>query len=468
MSDSVENTETKKEKKENPGRVGFVRNLLWQSRSSAMSVNVLMMGFLTIYCTDTLKIPPALVGTLLMVSKIFDGFTDATAGFIVDRTNTRFGRGRPYEFAIIGVWLCTWLMFSCSPEWALTAKCAWVLSMYILVNAVWATLLNACATPYTVRAFARPEQWVTLSTYGSLVTMLFAVGFNISFPIAMASLATSAKGWSALVGIFALPLGAIGMLRFFFIKETVVIKDKSGSASASGEKLQVKDVISALKVNPYIFIILILSVSFSLITNMGVNIYYFTYIVKDIGKMGLLAASNIIVLPMMFVFPAIIRKFSVPKLIGVGLLVTMLGYIINFFAWDNMPLLMAGSILMGAGNVPIAMLVGLLIMECADYNEWKKEARLEGTMGSLNGLASKVGAAVGTGLLGVLLTASGYSGSVETALPATITLIRMLYSLIPAALYIVLFIILQFYKLGKLMPQIRKENEASRAAASAG
>ena len=468
MSDSTEKVEAKKEKKENPGRVGFVRNLWWQSRGASLGVNALMMGFLTIYCTDTLKIPPALVGTMLMVSKIFDGFTDATVGFIVDRTNTRLGRGRPYEFAIIGVWLCTWLMFSCSPEWALTAKCAWVLSMYVLVNAVWATFLNACATPYTVRAFPRPEQWVTLSTYGSLVSMVFAVGFNISFPMAMGSLATSARGWSTLVGIFALPLGAIGMLRFIFIKETVVIKDKGGSGFTSGEKLQVKDVISALKVNPYIFIILILTFSFNFLLNMGVNIYYFTYIVKDVGKMGLLAATQIIILPLMFVFPALIRKFSVPKLIGAGLLVTMLGYIVNFFAWDNVPLLIAGTILIGAGNVPISMLVGLLIIDCADYNEWKKQARLEGTMGSLNGLASKIGAAVGTGLLGILLTSTGYSGSVETALPSTITLIRMLYSLIPAALYIVLFIILQFYKLGKLMPQIRKENEANRAAASAG
>jgi Na+/melibiose symporter-like transporter len=292
--------------------------------------------------------------------------------------------------------------------------------------------------------------------------MVFAVAFNISFPMAMGALATSAQGWSALVGIFAIPLAAIGILRFIFIKETVVIKDKTGSASA--EKLQVKDVVSALKVNPYIFIILILTFSFNIITNMGVNIYYFTYIVHDVGKMGSLAATQIIFLPLMFVFPAIIRKFSVIKLMGAGLLVCILGYIINYFALDNMALLIAGAILTGGGVVPIAMLVGLLIIDCADYNEWKKEARLEGTLGSLNGLASKIGAAAGAGLLGVLLASTGYSGSVETAATATITMLRMLYRLIPAALYVVVFILLRFYKLDKFMPQIRKENEVNRAA----
>lgn len=466
MSDSIEDAKAKKEKKENPGKVGFVRNLWWQSRGASLGVNTLIMGFLTIYCTDTLKISPVLVGTMLMVSKIFDGFTDAAAGFLVDNTNTRLGRGRPYEFAIIGVWFCTWLMFSCSPEWDLFAKCAWILSMYVLVNAVWATLLTASQTPYTVRAFKRQEQYVTLSTYGSLVSIVFAVAFNISFPMAMGALATSARGWSTLVGIFALPLGAIGMLRFIFIKETVVIKDKKGSDPNSSEKLRVKDVISTLKVNPYVFIILILSFSFNIITNMGVNIYYFTYIVRDVGKMGLLAATQIIILPLMFVFPAIIRKFSVSKLIGAGILVLVLGYIINFFALDNMTLLIAGAILIGAGSIPIAMLVGLLIIDCAEYNEWKKKARLEGTMSSLNGFATKIGSAAGAGVLGVLLASSGYSGAVETALPATVTMIRMLFSLIPAALYVVLFVIMRFYKLEKLMPQIRKENEANRTAAA--
>ncbi|MDR2417663.1 MAG: MFS transporter [Treponema sp.] len=466
MADSNENTEAKKEKKENPGKVGFVRNLWWQSRGASLGVNTLMMGWLSIYCTDTLKISPALVGTMLMASKIFDGFTDPIAGFIVDNTNTRLGRGRPYEFAIIGAWLCTWLMFTGSPEWSMFAKCAWVFSMYVLVNSVWSTLLNANSTPYIVRAFGRQEQIVTLSTYGGLVSMVFAVAFNISFPMAMGALATSARGWSTLVAIFAIPLGAIGMLRFIFIKETIVIKNKIGSASV--EKLRVKDVVSALKVNPYIFIILILTFTFNIITNMGVGIYYFTYIVNNVGSMGVLAATQIVILPLMFVFPVIIRKFSVIKLMGAGLLVTIVGYVVNYFAQDNMALLITGGLLTGAGVVPIAMLVGLLIIDCAEYNEWKKEARLEGTMGALNGLAGKVGAAAGAGLLGALLASTGYSGSVETAAPTTITTIRMLYSLIPAGIYAVVFMLLRLYKLDKIMPQVRKENAASRQAAAQG
>lgn len=72
-----------------------------------------MLGYATFYCTDVLQLAPALVGTLFMVSKIFDSFTDIVAGFIVDRTQTRWGKGRPYEIFMLFLWLSTWLLFSC-------------------------------------------------------------------------------------------------------------------------------------------------------------------------------------------------------------------------------------------------------------------------------------------------------------------------------------------------------------------
>ena len=54
-----------------------------------------------------------------------------------------------------------------------------------------------------------------------------------------------------------------------------------------------------------------------------------------------------------------------------------------------MALLTVGGILTGAGTVPASMLVGLVLIECGDYNEWKGIHRMDGTMGSINGLASK-------------------------------------------------------------------------------
>lgn len=448
-------------KPERPGKVGAGRMLLWQSNSIAVGCNVLVLGFLSIYATDTLKVPAALVGTLLLVAKVADAITALLFGYIVDKTNTRWGRARPYQWCIVGLWLCTWLMFSASPEWELAAKAAWILVMYIMVTAVFMTFLNASGPVYLVRAFPRSEQHLAIQSYGSIVPMLFAVAFNISFPIAMGQLATSASGWSALLGIYALPLVAIGLLRFFTIKETV------DADVTTGEKLHLKDVMLALRSNGAVFVLGILLLVFNLVTNMGVGVYYFTHIVHNVGLMGAVAAIQIVAIPLAFVFPSFVRRFSIRTLITVGLAVTAAGYLLAFFALDNFAIIAVSQILVGAGNVPLSMLSMLMILECADYNEWKGIPRMEGTISGLTSFATMLGAALGSGIMGWLLGMSGYTGDAATMPDSSIFMIRLLFSLIPMALYLVLIVVLRFYKLTDILPRIRQENADRRAAAEA-
>ena len=103
-----------KKTKDPSEKLGFGNLLAWNSRMVSTSIMVLLMGFLMAYCTDTLGITPAYVSIILVASKLLDGVTDAFAGFIVDRTKTKWGKARPYELYIILLWVATWLMFSCT------------------------------------------------------------------------------------------------------------------------------------------------------------------------------------------------------------------------------------------------------------------------------------------------------------------------------------------------------------------
>ena len=216
-----------KQRQKNPKAVGVGRMFAWQSRAVSQGCALMAVGFLSIYCTDTLNLDPKLVAGLLVVSKLLDGVTDIIAGYIVDKTDTKWGRGRPYELCILGMWLCTWLMFSCPPSFSIVVKCAWVICMYALVNSVFYTFLNANNTVYMVRAFCYEEQFVAINSYGSIISMLGVVAFNVFFPMAMGRIATSASGWSLLMAMIAIPLALIGMMRFIFIKETVDVDAKN-------------------------------------------------------------------------------------------------------------------------------------------------------------------------------------------------------------------------------------------------
>lgn len=448
----------KQAKKKEKGHVPFGKLVAWSLRSGSTGVCMMIIGYLSIFCTDTLGVPAASVGVLLLASKFLDGITDLFAGYIVDRTNTKWGKGRPYEWCVVGMWISTLLLYMTPAQFSTPAKLVWIFIMYALANSVFYTFLNANATVYMVRAFNGQKEYVELSSYGGLITMLLVVVFNVLFPIAMGTLATSQRGWIQLVLIFMIPMVILGMMRFFVVKEV-----NNVDVEAHGEKVSFKDVFKVLGNNPYIYIIAIGTLVLNIITNMGVNVYYFTHIVGNVSLMSVLAITQVVALPLMFVLPTILNKTTVVNVIKVGILVTITGYMINFFAGSNLALLVIGNILTGAGVVPLSMLGGLLIIECADYNEYKGMRRLEGSLSSVNGFASKVGAGVGSGLLGILIGAAGYDGTLSVQPTSALTMIRGLYSWIPAAMYVVVFIAFSLYRLGKKIPEIRKVNEERRA-----
>ena len=439
--------------------LGMGQLLLWSSRNVSTAIVVLITGYLMIYCTDTLKVPALGVSAILVGSKALDGVTDMVVGFIVDRTKTRWGKGRPYEVFIIGSWLCTWLMFSCPEQLSTAMKYVWIFVMYALVNSVCNTFLNASMTPYIVRAYTQP-QIVKQTSYGSIVSMLSAVVFNVTFPGLMAQYAVSHTGWSALVGIFALPLAAIGLLRMIFVKE----KYDVDVTAAQEEPLRVRDILVVLRKNKYILLIAMTSFIFNFVCNMGVGVYFYKYIVGNVGLMGIAAAAQVVAIPLALLFPKLIARFSVVKLMIAGFFVSAFGYFLMFFAAHNLPLLMVAAIFQGAGTIPVSMLISLVIIDCANFNEWKGIHRMEGTMSSINGLGGKIGAALGAGALGLLLDLSGYSAVTETMPQSALTMIHLLMSFIPMVLYILSGLSLFLYKLDKLMPQINAENAARREA----
>lgn len=60
-------------------------------------VYAFLTSFVMVYLTDTVRLTAGIVGTLIAVSKIFDGFTDIFFGSMIDKTHTRLGKARPVD-----------------------------------------------------------------------------------------------------------------------------------------------------------------------------------------------------------------------------------------------------------------------------------------------------------------------------------------------------------------------------------
>ena len=442
------------------------RFFAWKSRDISLGCQVIILGYLSIYASTVLGMPVALVGGLMMGSKIIDAFTDLFAGFIVDNTNTKLGKARPYELCILGGWISTILLFCCPPAWSMAAKSVWLFCMYALTCSIFQTFLYACAQPYTVRAWKNRDQIIKLASYGGIVTTLGSAVVSVGFPRLMGSLATSAGGWRSLILIFAIPLALIGILRFVFVKEQYVPE-----GAREGEKTSISEIFTMLKKNPYAWHVGFMSGMHQIILGMGAATYYFTYVVGDIGKYGTLQAFTIVMLGLMFIFPVLMKKMSVASLVILGCAIGAAGYIVNFFAGANMTLLIVAFFATGFSQLPIAYLQSQMLMEVSAYNEYIGLPRMDSTASAVMNFMGKFCNALGAGILGVLLQMCGFISSTDTAASVTqpgsaVFMIRCLYSLIPVVFMVVSIIAAsRFNKLSKMMPKIEEELKARRQQA---
>ncbi len=445
-----------KTKTRDPYRLTIGKQLGWGGRAVSLASNVVVLSYITYYCTNLLGMDPVLVGTLLMASKIFDGVTDLIAGMLIDRTNTKWGKARPYEFSIFGVWISTILLFSC-PELGTVGKSIWVFATYTFTNSIFATLLNTAESVYLVRAFKYDDDRKKLISVNGLLITLAATVISIIFPILMGTLGTTRGGWSTMLMIIGIPLALIGITRF------LVIKEVNTDVTASSTKLKFKDFLPAMK-NKYVWILVCITLLVFLIqnTNTAVGTYYFQYIV---GDMKLLSTVGILglVSPFFLLFmPKLLKKVSVSQLFFYFFAIGAVGSIVRHFAGANMGLIMIGSILQMLALLPPSYFTLILITYIMDYHEWKSGTRVEGVIASINSFSNKLAGGLASGGVGLIMGLAGFDGTAEVITESARAAIIALYGWVPAVLFVVLMIVVRFFDLEKKLPQIRQELAARR------
>lgn len=444
-----------KEKKVHvPGEFKIWKVPAWASRAAALTVNIAVLMQITYYCTDTLELAPGLVGMILLVSKLFDGFTDLIAGFIIDKTHTKLGKARPYELCITIVWILTVLLFS-TPDFGTVGKLIWVFVMYTLINSIFATFLNASDAVYMSRAFPEQSTQTKILSFASPIQMICSMIAGATLPLLINSFGKQPGGWTKISLLFAVPYGILGLCRFFFIKE---IDDETVAADSNTHSL--KDLLNTIKQNKYIFIISIFTLLGGLISNIGsaVTTYYFQYIYGDLNIAGLFGALSIITPFILIIMPLLLKKKSLAKLSMYGALIGAAGNLIKFIGGTNLVTLIVGNLI---SMVPLmfSCMINIFLIECMDFGEWKNGIRVEGGLGSVNGFAGKLGNGLSSVIVGFVMQLAGYNGALEVQSSSANFAIIALYSIIPFILYIVQFFVIKQYDLDEKLPQIKADLE---------
>ena len=163
-------------------------------------------------------------------------------------------------------------------------------------------------------------------------------------------------------------------------------------------------------------------------------------------------------------YPMILRHISTRQLIQYSLLISIASAIIGMLAYDNLALLAVAGVLNGFVTLPVSYMSGLLVIDCADYNEWKGNARMEATLASVTGFMGKIGTAFASFLTGLLLDMVGLTSGAETQSGAVLMMIRIGTYIVPMAFYVFSALILKFYTLDKQKARINADLAERRAA----
>lgn len=435
----------------------------WTSRGLSLALNVILIMQLTYYCTDMLGMAPTLIGSLLLASKLLDGVTDLVVGFVIDKTNTKLGKARPYEICIVFVWLFTILMFS-TPNMGTVGQSVFIFIMYALINSICATFLNGGDAVYLARSVRSESNRVSVMSFNGGIIMLCSIVFSIVLPQLIAGVGATKAGWTVIAASIGIPMALIGILRMVFVKE--VVHTETSKAGQKEENVPLKTGLSCIIKNKYIWILAGMTFVVQLSTNIGsaVNTYYFKYIMGNIGLATLVSMSSMITPIVMLVFPALTRKFGTVTVLKAGAILGVVGYGIRIVGGTNLVTLTVGSLIGGVAILPITMMISIYLIDTMDYGEWKTGVRVEGMLGSVNSFCSKLGSGIASGMVGLVMGIAGYDGTLAVQSASANASIIALFNYVPMVLMVVLLLLAIAYKLDKELPAIKADLEKKHSA----
>mgnify|MGYP000102320328 CR=1 FL=1 len=419
-------------------------------------VYVLLSAFVMIYLTDTAGLNAGVVGTLMMVSRLFDGFSDIIFGALLDRTNTRMGKARPWMlWGFVGCAAMIIAIFAIPTSLGDTAKYAWFFIAYTLLNAVFFTANNIAYSSLTALITRNGAERVQMGS----IRFMFAFGTNLLIQSAtvggVALFGGGAVGWRTMAILYALLGLAVNTISVLSVKELPPEElEGEGEDEPEDDKLSVAESAKMLVSNKYYLIILIvflLTQIFTAMLNMG--IYFMKYILGDENLLGTFAwAINIPLIVGLLVTPVIVKKFGEMYRVNLGgyVIATLgrLGVLVAAY-FHNIPLMLALSAVASLGMSPLQGTLNAMIAEASEHTWLRTGKRVDGLMFSCTSLGVKVGGGIGTAAAGWLLAASGYNGELSMQPDSAIQMLYVMYVWFPLIANALIFLLLTRLEIGR-------------------
>ncbi|WP_417564751.1 MFS transporter [Microbacterium sp.] len=435
-------------------RVGFgvgdlAINLTWASLGM----------FIVFFYTDVVGISAAVVGTLIAVSRIFDGFVDVAVGALVDRTRSRWGKARPWLlFGAIPFAICSTLVFAV-PDASDTVKFIYAFVSYNLLMIAFSAIAIPYGTLNTLISGDTHEREVL-----NIFRMFLAqIGILIVTSATLPMVDAFGGGQGAWVATYAI-LSALSTLLLWVTFASQ--REKSFHAGAAVRVPLLRGLASAFRNKYWILaflFFLVFSIGYAL--NQGALVYYAKWILGDENLVSPLTWAFIIPIMVGFLFLApLLRRFGKRNVVIVSSILSIIGLAITFIAPDSVTIVALSQVVKGLGQVGMLGVVWAFFPDTIEYGEWRTGTRAEGILYAGGSFAQKVGIGLGTALMGIILSLGGYDGTLAAQSSSADASIFVAFIVVPAAGFVVQILLLLGYRLDRQLPGIIRELAERRSA----
>ena len=430
-------------------KVPFISKLAYGMGDVGCNFSWMFVGnFLMIFYTDVFGISMSAVAALMLFSRFWDAINDPIVGGLTDRTNTRWGRYRPWLLIAAPLTAVVLIAsFWAHPDWNDTAKIVYMIITYCIlvlgytcVNIPYGTLCGAMTQNIEERA--------KINTFRSVSAMIAIGVINIiTIPlISKLGNGSDQQGYLLVAILYGIIFALCHIFCFAKTKEAVTVPEK--------KKIPIKLQIKTVAQNKPYLLALIGQFLFG-VTLYGRNadaLYYFKYVE---GSETLFSTYSLVII--------------IPSIIGAGLFqilfkltenkgrtASILAFctgvsMLSLYLFSPVESAVAFYIFSGLTQFFFAgfnTAIYAIIPDCVEYGEWKTGIRNDGFQYAFISLGNKIGMAIGTSVLAAALSCAGFEANIKQN-EAVLSIMKHSFSTIPGVLWIITAVVLFFYRLNK-------------------
>lgn len=432
-------------------------------------VYAFLSSFVMIYLTNTIGLSAGIVGTLIAVSKLFDGFTDIFFGAMIDKTHSRLGKARPWMlYGYIGCAVTLAAIFAIPANLGTTAQYAWFFIAYTLLNGVFYTANNIAYSALTSLVTKNSKERVQMGSCRFIFafsTSLLIQSITIGF---VAKCGGGAAAWRTVAIVYAAVGLVINTISALSVKELPESElNENDDHKSKEEKYGLVEALRILINNKFYLMICgvyILQQLYGAMINSG--IYYMTYVLKNENLYGVFSwAFNIPLIIALIFTPALVGRWKgMYKLNLRGYMIAVTGRALVVFAGyiGSVPLMLAFTALAALGQGPWQGDMNAVIASCSEYTYLTKGKRVDGTMYSCTSLGVKLGGGLGTAVAGWLLEFSKFDGKLAVQPESCINMLHIMYLWLPLIINIIIMLILSRMNVEGANEKLRSERARNR------